>query len=1407
MTVLPFTADRGIQQLLAAMAGIATKIVVVLAFLLPCLASPEESDSVIRVYGNSATCGSPLCGDLDGVFARAQKNSTVKTIQLSSGCFNLNSAEVAVFQKKDDFAIVSNDSAMICCFNSSGLTFIGSNSIHLENITLHGCGAPQNSTSKNFSDTDFSYIKFRVGLYFSFCNDVTLLFVTVENSNGTGLVLYNTGGENTFQHCFFEENQVQDGDWDSAGPGGGGVIVEFSYCIPGDTSCAEATSDVTNTNAIYDFYECRFESNVASDTGASFIPIYPHGRDHNAFGHGGGLSVHFKGNSFNNTVLIDKCRVIGNWARIGGGVYVKFEDKSQSNAVHIVDSTIDWNSCSCEDLKYATATVPKLSAAGGGVRIELVAYPPDQDLWPGYVANVTGNELTFSNSYVLYNLACWGGGVSFSSTRAEPGKPVTNSLQFLNSHFRFNRARIAAAVDLSLWYPDTGNGSVLEPLFENCTFYKNSVRYPNISGYEFGMGALYINEVPTVFVGNTSFQGNDGTGLVIANTGVRVMQSATMMFSSNTGRSGSALAFIGDAWLVAYNKTRFEFVDNQAEVNGGAIYAVHFGGHDLVYQQSCFIRYYKQTLHPNNWTATFSFRNNSVLCGVGSSIYATSILPCAWPSSDPAHKDESIPAFCWDTWSFENSKCTNEVATAPARYNNSYPYPFNTTAYPGQRFQMPIQAFNDYDELLKQSDTVFRVWSENRNVAIVDPNSRFVANGSMVVFGAPNQNATIMLQTLDPRVISTELKVGIKPCPPGYISEPYTEPNGTNGAEIVRKCKCSSFSVFKCDDDDDDLGASILSRNCITPLYKRNRTGAISNKTTDLTGSELLVIGKCPYSDHHLTETLLPLSALDLETSMCGSYKREGTLCGRCLPHHGVTVNTYKIDCTKCTNYAFNWLIYIFSEFLPITIFFIIVAIFKISATSAQLNGFVFFCQIIALPHFRNRYPWVFGLNLQHDFLRDVFLTPYGIWNLDFFRSLEPGFCLSPHITTLQFLALGYLTALYPLILVATCFICIELHARNFRPLVWLWRPCQRCLSRFHRSWEPKTSIVDAFATFLLLAYTKLSIVSFSILSSTQLHDTEGNQVGGSVLYFDAEVKFLHGEHIGFALLAITVLVVFVALPPFFLIVYPLKIFHRLLNACSLRCHALHIFADSFQGCFKDGTNGARDCRYFAALYFVFRIAVYTIYITEQNAMVQYLLQQILTTLAIILFASLRPYKQDFYNNLDTALFSLLAILNALSFYNLAHTLEHSGISPPVFVINYILIFVPFLYISGYIIYQFLMWQNCFTRCLKAMKSQWLSERDPNSETASLTAENSERFYSSTEDDEVPDRLLNPQNYTPNIPSARSTQRNNWNSEQSYFAAPARRVRQYGSMQTQKERSSSSDSAEKAKQREFHTLA
>jgi len=60
---------------------------------------------------------------------------------------------------------------------------------------------------------------------------------------------------------------------------------------------------------------------------------------------------------------------------------------------------------------------------------------------------------------------------------------------------------------------------------------------------------------------------------------------------------------------------------------------------------------------------------------------------------------------------------------------------------------------------------------------------------------------------------------------------------------------------------------------------------------------------------------------------------------------------------------------------------------------------------------------------------------------------------------------------------------------------------------------------------------------------------------------------------------------------------FPSKCFQKL-----CRCHstygfqALRTFTDAFQGCFKNGTNGTKDCRYFAAVYLMTRIFLYATY-------------------------------------------------------------------------------------------------------------------------------------------------------------------------------------------------------------------
>ena len=108
---------------------------------------------------------------------------------------------------------------------------------------------------------------------------------------------------------------------------------------------------------------------------------------------------------------------------------------------------------------------------------------------------------------------------------------------------------------------------------------------------------------------------------------------------------------------------------------------------------------------------------------------------------------------------------------------------------------------------------------------------------------------------------------------------------------------------------------------------------------------------------------------------------------------------------------------------------------------------------------------------------RSCLLTFYSVWNLTFLHSVIPPFCLSENITILHALALHYLPALYPLLLIIGTYILIELHDRTLEYLCGCGGLFRR-LALFQGSlrWNPNASIVNTFATFLRLAYTTKSL-------------------------------------------------------------------------------------------------------------------------------------------------------------------------------------------------------------------------------------------------------------------------------------------------------------------------------------------
>ena len=82
----------------------------------------------------------------------------------------------------------------------------------------------------------------------------------------------------------------------------------------------------------------------------------------------------------------------------------------------------------------------------------------------------------------------------------------------------------------------------------------------------------------------------------------------------------------------------------------------------------------------------------------------------------------------------------------------------------------------------------------------------------------------------------------------------------------------------------------------------------------------------------------------------------------------------------------------------------------------------------------------------------------------------------------LHVFAVEYTEAFYPLILILITYICIKLHDHDFRPIVLLWKPFHRCFVYFRRTWDSEASVISAFSTFLLLSFSKILFVSFTML-------------------------------------------------------------------------------------------------------------------------------------------------------------------------------------------------------------------------------------------------------------------------------------------------------------------------------------
>ena len=514
-----------------------------------------------------------------------------------------------------------------------------------------------------------------------------------------------------------------------------------------------------------------------------------------------------------------------------------------------------------------------------------------------------------------------------------------------------------------------------------------------------------------------------------------------------------------------------------------------------------------------------------------------------------------------------------------------------------------------------------------------------------------------------------------------------------------KRCKCDNRYMDRILCDDNTQTSAILFHNCVTYDKEKGSTfvGTCYYNSQNFNWTNDLITVKLPKNPEAL-----------INDSVCTYFHRTGLLCGDCEDGYSPLVLSYNLSCVECPDGHKNWWKLILAGFVPLTIFYFFILAFNINVTSSRLRGVVWYSQVISMPSSIRIVLLALSIeNLQQLRVAKAVIAFYSLWNLDLFRSITPDICLN--VTTLQALALEYLIAFYPLVLIVFTYLLIVLNDRRVKCIVTIWKPFKMVLERFRRSWNIRTSVLDSFATFFLLSYGKVLSVSFDLLIPTKIYQFASNKSSFG-LYYSPSVPYFGYHHLPYAVLAITVSTLFVLIPTIILIFYPCQIFQKFLSLFPINWHFLHAFVDSFQGCYKDGTEpGTLDCRWFSVTMLLIRLLLFIIYILTLSEM-YFIYGLIALFILMIAMINIQPFKKInlHYFLADLVFtflfsFSLMAMLGR-ALVDLKHFYYHTTLT----IIALLTGLVPLLYIT-YLIVSWLLSKLCVPRLLPPFKTQPLN--------------------------------------------------------------------------------------------------
>ena len=210
----------------------------------------------------------------------------------------------------------------------------------------------------------------------------------------------------------------------------------------------------------------------------------------------------------------------------------------------------------------------------------------------------------------------------------------------------------------------------------------------------------------------------------------------------------------------------------------------------------------------------------------------------------------------------------------------------------------------------------------------------------------------------------------------------------------------------------------------------------------------------------------LPKNLSQFNTFVCGKLNREvkEPLCGRCAGDTGPSIYSVGNQCVPCT--PVNIIYYVLLQYLPTTMLFLVVLLFRVNVTSPPMAHYVLFynLSVVYCKFDLSFYTTLYSTSNSYILtLVKCVVTLNAVLSFDALFFFSPPLCITRHIEEIYKPFIEFVATLYPFVLLLLTYIVVDLHTRNVIPFAKLWRPLYCIYTRCFLTWEPRASIVQAF--------------------------------------------------------------------------------------------------------------------------------------------------------------------------------------------------------------------------------------------------------------------------------------------------------------------------------------------------------